>query len=64
MERRRLLAGEASRLHEVLPPKLQRAMDLGREKGASSWLVTLPIEEHKFALPKAYSEMRSAYVMV
>ena len=52
MERRRLLAGEASRLHEVLPPKLQRAMDLGREKGASSWLVTLPIEEHNFALPK------------
>ena len=49
-ERRRLLAGEASRLHEVLPPKLQRAMDLGREKGTSSWLVTLPIEEHNFAL--------------
>ena len=41
-ERRRLLAGEASRLHEVLPPKLQRAMNLGREKGASSWLVTRP----------------------
>ena len=52
MERRRLLAGEASRLHEVLPPKLQRAMDLGREKGASSWPVTLPIEEHNFALLK------------
>ena len=40
------------RLHEVLPPKLQRAMDLGREKGALSWLVTLPIEEYNFALPK------------
>ena len=51
-ERRRLLAGEASRLHEVLPPKLQRGMNLGREKGASSWLVTLPIEEHNFTLRK------------
>ena len=51
-EKRRLLAEEASRLHEDLPPKLQRAMNLGREKGASSWLVTLPIEEHNFALPK------------
>ena len=46
------------RLHDVLPPKLQRAMDLGREKGASSWLVTLPIEEYNFALPaKLLSEV-------
>ena len=27
-------------------------MDLGSEKGASSWLITLPIHEHNFALPK------------
>ena len=25
---------------------------LGSEKGASSWLMTLPISEHGFALPK------------
>ena len=31
-ERRRRIAGEASRLHEDLPPKLQRAMNLGRRK--------------------------------
>ena len=31
---------------------LQRAMDLGSEKGASGWLMTLPIAEHKFALHK------------
>lgn len=52
MERRRALSDEASRLREALPSKLQRAMDLSSEKGASSWLVTLPIEEHDFVLPK------------
>ena len=32
--------------------KLQRAMDLGSEKGASGWLMTLPFAEHNFALHK------------
>ena len=51
-DRRRALGDEAKSLHNDLPPKLQRAMDLGSEKGASSWLMTLPIMEHKFALHK------------
>ena len=33
-----------------LPRQLQRAMDLGSEKGASSWLSALPIEDHGFTL--------------
>ena len=47
-ERRRVQTDEARSLHDELPPKLQRAMDLGSEKGASSWLMTLPITEHNF----------------
>ena len=43
---------EAARLRLELTPSLQRSMDLGSEKGASSWLMTLPIREHNFALPK------------
>ncbi len=31
---------------------MQLATDLAREKGASSWLTTLPLEEHDFALHK------------
>ena len=34
------------------PRHLQRAMELGSEKGAFSWLSALPIEEHWFALHK------------
>ena len=32
---------------------LQRSMELAQEKGASTWLTALPIEEHGFALHKA-----------
>ena len=36
---------------------LQRAMDLAQEKGASSWLTTLPLEEFGFTLHKtAFSD--------
>ena len=35
-----------------LPAKLVRAMEMASEKGASSWVVTLPIAEHNFALHK------------
>ena len=51
-ERRKKQTAEAARLRTELTPSLQRAMDLGSEKGASSWLMTLPIHEHNFALPK------------
>ncbi len=39
---------EAKSLQNQLPSTLQRSMDLSQEKGASSWLISLPIEEHGF----------------
>ena len=39
-------------LKENLPIKLQRALTVCSEKGASSWLSALPIFEHGFALHK------------
>ena len=44
---------DAENLQHILPPALQRSMELSREKGASTWLTTLPIDEHGFALHKA-----------
>ena len=32
-------------LRESLPAPLKRCMDLAQEKGASSWLTSMPIEE-------------------
>ena len=37
---------------EELPADLRRMTELAAEKGASSWLTTLPIEEHGFYLNK------------
>ena len=42
----------ASLLKERLPSDLQMAIDLAAEKGAPSWLTTLPIEDHGFTLHK------------
>ena len=42
----------ASELKDRLPVNLQRAVTVSVEKGASSWLSTLPIDEHGFALHK------------
>ena len=39
-------------LEERLANDMKRAMQVSTEKGASSWLVTLPIAEHGFALHK------------
>ncbi len=36
--------------NQALPNSLKRAMDLAEEKGASSWLTSLPIEEFGFSL--------------
>ena len=33
-----------------LPPNLQRSLEVAKEKGSSSWLVALPIENHGFSL--------------
>ena len=41
---------EADNLKNDLPAPIQRAMDLAREKGSSSWLTALPLKEHSFTL--------------
>ena len=43
----------ASNLQSQLPASLQRSMELSQEKGASTWLTALPIEDHGFALHKS-----------
>ena len=42
----------ASSMRETVPEPLKRAMDLAQEKGASSWLTSLPIKEFGFSLHK------------
>ena len=56
--RRLLQSRNADEVKAKLPRHLQRAMELGSEKGASSWLSALPIEDHGFALHK--SDFRDA----
>ena len=41
----------AAELHKPLPEKLQLAQSFACEKGASSWLKTLPLKLHGFELP-------------
>ena len=45
-------AKAAAELKDKLPSNLQKALTVSAEKGASSWLSTLPIEEHGFTLHK------------
>ena len=51
-KRRQLGVDAAKQIREAVSPALQRAMDLASERGASSWLTVLPLEEHRFALHK------------
>ena len=39
-------------LKNSMPPTLQKAVELASEKGASTWLTTLPIRAHGFSLHK------------
>ena len=43
---------QANELKSTLPCDLNRVVNASSEKGASSWLSTLPIDEHGFALHK------------
>ena len=43
---------EAALLRENLSTDLQKSMDFGNEKSASSWLGVLPRTEHRFDLHK------------
>jgi len=51
-QQRRKQAAEAALLRENLSSDLQKSMDFGSEKGASSWLGVLPLTEHGFNLHK------------
>ena len=44
---------DARNLQNQLPAPLQRSMELSQEKGASTWLTALPIDDHGFALHKS-----------
>jgi len=44
---------DAQNIQRNLPTALQHSMELSQEKGASTWLTALPINEHGFALHKA-----------
>ena len=44
---------QADAIHHQLSEKLQKAVELAKQKSASSWLTTLPLTEHGFALHKA-----------
>ena len=45
-------AAKAEQVKREIPATLQRAMDLGSEKGASTWLTALPLQEQGFTLNK------------
>ena len=58
-ERNRHLQEEKSKnVYNHLTPELKRCVDLAKEKGSSSWLAVLPLEEHGFFLHKG--EFRDA----
>ena len=49
---RRQADNDATELKATLSSKLKRTLTVSSEKGASSWLNTLPVAEHGFALHK------------
>ena len=52
-EKAHLAKAQAERLKLQLSPAVQHAMELASEKGASSWLLALPLKEHGFNLSKS-----------
>ena len=52
-EKREAHVATVDNLHPQFPLKLQKLMDVAKEKGSSGWLVALPIESHGFALHKS-----------
>ena len=49
---------QAQEIHNHLNPHLKRSIDLAKEKGSSSWLSVLPLEDYGFYLHKG--EFRDA----
>ena len=52
-ENRKRSEEEADDNYKELPEHLQKAVDLAKQKGASSWLTVLPLAEHDFVLHRA-----------
>ena len=52
-ENRKRSEEEADDIYKELPEHLQKAVDLAKQKGASSWLTVLPLAEHDFVLHRA-----------
>ena len=44
---------EAKKVYDQMQPAARRLFDCASEKGVSSWISTLPIEEHGFCLSKS-----------
>ena len=51
-QRRKSMATAAATLMPKLPPNLRRCATIASERGSSSWLTALPLEQHGFALSK------------
>ena len=51
-ERCQIDAAKAEQVKEEIPATLCRAIELGSEKGASTWLTALPLQEQGFNLNK------------
>ena len=49
-KRRNQLNDDAARIHSELNAPLKRSVDLAKDKGASSWLPALPLENQGFSL--------------
>ena len=49
-KRRNQLDDDATRIHSELNAPLKRSVDLAKDKGASSWLPALPLENQGFTL--------------
>ena len=52
-KRRNQLDDDAARTQCELNAPLKRSVDLAKEKGASSWLMALPLEDQGFVLYKS-----------
>ena len=53
LEREALLKSTYEKINPDFPEDLKFAVELAQEKGASSWLNVLPIQDHGFSLHKS-----------
>ena len=50
--KRQAQISEANNIQATLPSSLQKAVEIAKETGASTWLTALPITEHGFSFHK------------